>query len=335
MKNRCVCFTALGRVELLETALQVPECLFRDDLLLQTEYTLISPGTELDCLLGRSANSKFPQCLGYSAVARVLRCGAEASEFQTGERVLVYHSQHAQFLLKNKADCVKVPEGLSSEEAIFAVIGAMGFQGVRKIRPELGESMLVMGLGLLGQIAAQTAALSGAFPLLAMDYNPFRRELALRHGVDAAFSPDHPELAQNIRSLTGGRGVNGLLEVTGSAQAIQFALSVMAPLGRIALVGCSRTATKSIDFYHAVHRPGIQILGAHNFVRPKQDSYPGYWTMAEDMRVLMELIAAGRLNTRELISDIVPPEQAPAMYQRLVDRDEKTLGILFDWRNES
>lgn len=335
MNNRRICFTSVGKVEVLESEWQVPDPLFRDDLLLQTEYTLISPGTELDCLLGRIDNREYPKCLGYSAVARVLQKGDEATEFQAGDRVLVYHSQHAQFLLKNKADCVKIPDGLPSEEAIFAVVGAMGFQGVRKIRPELGESMLVMGLGLLGQIAAQTAALSGAFPLLALDYNPFRRELALHHGVDAAFSPDHPELESVIRSHTGERGVKGLVEVTGSPQAIQFALQVMAPFGRIALVGCSRTPTENIDFYHTVHRPGIQILGAHNFVRPKQDSYPGYWTMAEDMRILMELIAAGRLNTRDLISEIASPQQAPEMYQRFVNRDEKALGILFDWRNES
>ncbi len=335
MKNRRICFVDVGKVEVLESELQVPDPLFRDDLLLQTEYTLISPGTELDCLLGRTGNPKYPQCLGYSAVARILQCGDEAAEFQVGDRVLVYHSQHAQFLLKNKVDCVKIPEALPSEEAIFAVVGAMGFQGVRKIRPELGESMLVMGLGLLGQMAAQTAALSGAFPLLALDYNPFRRDLALCHGVDAAFSPDHAELEKTIRSLTGGRGVNGLVEVTGSPQAIQFALTVMAPLGRIALVGCSRTPTEHIDFYHAVHRPGIQILGAHNFVRPKQDSYPGYWTMAEDMRILMELTVAGKLNTRDLISEIARPEQASAMYQRFLDHDETALGILFDWRNES
>ena len=334
MKNRRVCFTGIGQVAILESDFTAPTPLFRDDLVLRTEYTLISPGTELAVLLGKTDNKNYPQCLGYSAVATVLQVGAEATGFQPGDRVLVYHSSHSQFLLKNKADCVKIPAGLASEEAIFAVVGAMGFQGVRKIRPELGEAMLVMGLGLLGQLAVQTAALSGAFPLLAMDYNPLRRELACKHGADIAYSPGQPEVIGAIKDATRGRGVNGLVEVTGSSDAIHLALKVMAPQGRIALVGCSRTPTQEIDFYHDVHRPGIQLLGAHNFVRPKHDSYPGCWTMVEDMRTLLELTAAGRINTRDLITDIVLPERALEIYQRFMNRDPGILGVLFDWRHE-
>ncbi len=332
MNGRKILFTGIGKVETVPCEFEEPEKLHRDDLFLRTEYTLISPGTELDCLMGRTDNRNYPQCLGYSAVCRVLRCGEEATEFREGDRVLVYHSAHSSYLVKNKEDVVTIPDALPSEEAIFAVVGAMGFQGVRKIRPELGESVLVMGLGLLGQIAAQTAALSGAFPLITLDFNPFRRALSQKYGADASFSPEEPGLPEKIRELTHGRGINGVVESTGAPDAVNLALKTMAPLGRIALVGCSRTPTERIDFYHDVHRPGIQIIGAHNFVRPKQQSYPGYWTMREDMRVLMELTAAGRLNTRALITQIVPPERAPEMYRRFLDQDPEALGILFDWR---
>ena len=160
-------FTGVGKVELVSEEFSPPELLSRDELLLKTEHTLISQGTEMDCLMNRIATqTQYPKNLGYSAVAIVLQCGSEVTEFQEGDRVLVYHSSHSDYLIKNRKDLVRVPNGLAGEEAVLAVVGAMGFQGLRKIRPELGETIMVMGLGLLGQISAQTAALSGAFPLL-------------------------------------------------------------------------------------------------------------------------------------------------------------------------
>lgn len=329
--NKSILFTDIGVVDVQTQPLDIPDTLQRDDLLLQTEYTLISPGTEMDCLMARIADKSFPKCLGYSAVARVLRRGAEATDFQEGARVLVYHSSHRAFLIKNKADVVKVPDGLSPEEAIFAVTGCMGLQGVRKVRLELGESLMVMGLGLLGQVALQAAARSGAFPCIALDFNPLRRDIALRHGADAALAPDDPDLTAKLRDLTHGQGLNAVIEVTGNPEAVKQGLAHMAPFGRIALVGCSRTPTTDIDFYNLVHRPGIEIIGAHNFARPKNDSYPGYWTMRKDMATLMELIRAGRINTRDLITDIAKPEDAPAMYRKFIDRDPNTLGVIFNW----
>ncbi|OQA86543.1 MAG: Sorbitol dehydrogenase [Lentisphaerae bacterium ADurb.Bin242] len=332
MRGKQILFTDVGKVETLPLDFEEPGELFRDDVLLQTEYTLVSPGTEMDCLFGRTGGN-YPKCLGYSATARVLKCGEEVSEFQAGDRVLVYHSRHASFLVKNKSDLVKVPEGLAPEEAVFAVVGSMGLQGLRKIRPELGESVMVMGLGLLGMIASQCAARSGAFPLITLDFNPFRRDLSLQLGADHSFSPDTADLAEKVKALSEG-GVPAVVEATGAPDAINLGLKMMSPLGRIALVGCSRTPTERIDFYQDVHRPGIQIIGAHNFVRPTDRSRPGYWTMRDDMSALMKLIRAGRINTRKLITEIAPPERAPAMYRRFIDKDPGVLGVIFDWREK-
>ena len=327
-------FDGLGQGAFFEDRYTLPSELFRDDLLLKTEYTLISPGTEMDCLMGRAGGKTFPKCLGYSAVCRVERCGAEVSEFQIGDRVLVYHSIHQSFQLKNKADVVKVPDGLDPVDAVFAVVGCMGFQGVRKVKPELGEGFLIMGLGLLGQIAAQCASLNGAFPLIATDYNEHRRKIALEHGVDFAFSPDEPELFSKVKELThGGMGVNCAVEITGNPSAVKQTLKMMAPFGRVALVGCSRTPTTEIDFYNDVHRPGIQLIGAHNFVRPKEDSYPGYWTMKKDMALLMDLIKARRLNTHCLVTTVEKPQNAPSVYARFMKKDPIMLGAVFDWRS--
>ena len=295
MKRRTIVFTEREKAELIETDFEQinPEPGFA---LLKTEYSLISPGTERACLLGL-VDGSFPMTLGYSAVATVLEAG-KGSDLKPGDRAVIYHSHHSSLQLKEERDIVRIENpAIDSRDAVFAVTAAMGLQGIRKVRPELGESVAVMGLGLLGLAAVRCAHLSGAFPLIALDFNKKRRTIAKEFGADFVFSPDEPELKRKIQDLTHG-GINALIEVTGNPDALNSALDFMAPLGRIALVGCSRLPTEQIDFYHKVHKPGISIIGAHNFVRPRNDSHPGYWTMRDDMRTLLRLTAAGKFKPK-------------------------------------
>ncbi|MBE6388401.1 MAG: hypothetical protein E7045_10160 [Lentisphaerae bacterium] len=186
---------------------------------------------------------------------------------------------------------------------------------------------------LLGQFAIQTARLSGCFPVIALDFNEKRRNIALASGADAAFSPDDPELESKIKALTNGKGVDSVIEVTGNPQAVVQGLKLTAPFGRFSLVGCSRSATENIDFYNLVHRPGISIIGAHNMARPLHDRRPGVWTMPEDMATLLRFMAAGRLSSRQLHTMTADPAEAPGIYDRLFVRDPELLGVVFDWKN--
>lgn len=330
MKRSVIVFTAPGKAELQESDWAIPE-LRPDEVLLETECTLISPGTERACLLGL-AGGDFPKVLGYSAVARVLDAGSE-SGFHPGERVAVYHSSHASLLVKRACDLVRVEEEtLSSHAALFCIVGAMGLQGVRKAMPEFGESMAVMGLGLLGLFAVRCASLNGLFPLIGIDGNEKRRKLAEEFGADAVFSPDDPELCAKIRDRTRGEGVNCVVEVTGNPDALNQALDFTARCGRVTLTGCSRTPTREIDFYNKVHRPGIWIIGAHNMVRPQHERRPGYWTMREDMALLLRLFSAGRIRPERLITDLARPAEAPRLFARLANGDPDLLGVIFEWK---
>jgi threonine dehydrogenase-like Zn-dependent dehydrogenase len=113
---------------------------------------------------------------------------------------------------------------------------------------------------------------------------------------------------------------------------LEQALELVAWEGRVALLGCTRVSDRPIDFYQKVHKPGVSIIGAHNYVRPQADSYPGYWTRQDDYRVLLDLMASGRLLAGPIISEVVQPEQAGAVYARLAADATAPLGIVFDWR---
>ena len=335
MKTLAIVFVAPGKAELMERDLD--ENLAPDRVLLKTECTLISPGTEFANLSGntnRGTKSPFPSVLGYSAVARVLKVGDAVTTLKAGDRCLCYHSKHSNYQNMPETDLVRIEDdALPSREAVFCVVGCMGFQGVRRCRPEFGESLMVMGLGLLGQFAVQTARLSGCLPVIALDFNPARREIARKLGADAAFSPDDPELKDKILALTSGRGCDSVVEITGNPQAVVQGLKLTARFGRIALVGCNRTPTEKIDFYNLVHRPGITVIGAHNMARPLRERRPGVWTMKEDMALLLRYMSLGRLDGKALLTMEADPSEAPGIYERLYVRDPDLLGVVFDWSN--
>ncbi len=303
------------------------------EVLIQSDYSVISAGTERANLMNLpNTSGRFPYYPGYCGVGRVIAAGDGVENVGVGDRVLVTFGGHRSHAVQQAADLTVVTDdGIESLDATFVAIAAMGLQGVRKLRLELGESAMVIGLGLLGVFATQLAALDGAIPVIVSDIDHRRRELALSLGADHAFSPDDENLAEKIRELTGGRGVNGIVEVTGVAAALQEALTYVARQGRISLLGCTRIPDVNIDFYQRVHLTGVSLIGAHTFVRPKVDSYPGYWTTRDDYRTLLAFIGAGRLQVKPIISEVVSPQSAHAVYRRLADEKHPPLGIVFDW----
>lgn len=335
MKVMSIDFVARGKAEFRERDLPYDGPLPPDQVLLKTECTLISPGTEFACLNGTDpSGANFPKTLGYSAVAKVVKTGEQVKFLQPGDRCLCYHSAHRNYQLMPGSNLVKIDDDrLPMEEAVFCVVGCMGFQGVRRCRPEFGESLMVMGLGLLGQFAVQTARLSGCWPVFGLDFNASRRKIALEMGADAVFSPDEPELKAKILKLTRGQGCDSVIEVTGNPQAVVQGLELTAKFGRFALVGCNRTPTEKIDFYNLVHRPGISVIGAHNMARPLYERRPGIWTMKDDMTILLRYLSAGRLKCRPLLTRIADPAEAPGIYEKLFARDPDMLGMVFDWKN--
>ena len=208
----------------------------------------------------------------------------------------------------------------------------MGLGGVRKLEVELGESAMVMGLGLLGMFSVQFLALSGANPVIAADLNPARRKLALELGADYALDPADEGFADKVKELTKGRGVNACVEVTGVSKAMSQALDCASWMGRIALLGCTRISDCAVDYYQKVHRPGVKLIGAHNFVRPKFESYPHHWTHQDDCRAILDLISAKKLRVRPIVSRVAAPEEAPGIYRQLCDDPAFPIGTVFDWR---
>lgn len=332
MESKKIFFTDIHKAELLSES--VGE-LKADDVLVEMEYTVVSGGTERACILGMNNTIRtFPMSLGYCGVGRVVSTGDAVSRVKAGDRVLVYHGCHSKYNIRPEADITLVEDdSIDSLDAAFVIIASMGLGGVRKLELELGESAMVMGLGLLGIFAIQFLRLSGANPLIAADPNPARRELALKLGADYAFDPTAADFVDQVKSVTRGKGVNATVEVTGISAAMKQALECASWLGRISLLGCTRVSDCSVDYYQQVHRPGVKLIGAHNFVRPKHESYPHHWTHQDDCTAILDMISTGRVQVSPIVSRVVSPIDAPEIYNQLCDDPKFPMGTVFDWRN--
>lgn len=332
MLNKQIFFTGVHKAELLEK--EVPS-IKENEVLVRTEYSVISGGTERACLLGMNNTPQtFPFSVGYCSIGYVEAVGADVKKVAVGDRALVYHGYHAKYNIRPEADITKVKnDSVSSLEAAFVIIAAMGLGGVRKLELELGESAMVMGQGLLGIFATQFLRLSGAYPLIAADLNPARRELALQLGADYAFDPSDDDFVEKVKAATNGRGVNGCVEVTGISKAMYQALECASWMGRISLLGCTRVSDCAVDYYQQVHRPGVKLIGAHNFIRPKFESYPHHWTHQDDCDAILNLLAAKRIQAEPIASRIVSPRDTTRIFDELCDDKNFPIGTVLDWRD--
>jgi 2-desacetyl-2-hydroxyethyl bacteriochlorophyllide A dehydrogenase len=300
------------------------------EVLIQSEVSLISPGTERAFLLSLpNAQGRFPSYPGYSLLGRVVECGAGVDALRVGDRV-VTGGPHASFATARAERVWQVPEGLDAAEAVFFNLGAIALQGVRKARVELGEAALVLGLGLIGGLALQLARLQGALPAIGLDPDAARRDLARACGADAALDPGAPEAEDELAALTNGRGPAVVIEATGSPEVVNEALARAGAHARVVLLASTR-GTSETNFYRDVHKKGLTLLGAHASVVPPRDSSPGYWTLGDDVRTVLRLIAARRLQVAPLTSRVFPFQQAPQAYEFLASWQKDLLGMVLQW----
>lgn len=332
MKRKAVIFAQRGIAEFTE--LDIP-AVTDDKVLVKTEFSAISGGTEKANLLGLpNTPVGYPRWLGYSSCGRVVEVGDKVTRFKPGERVIVYHGHHTNYNIVPEADVFPVPyDDLSSLDCSFVLIAAMGLGGLRKTRIELGESGMVFGMGILGVFALNFMKLSGGLPVIAADFSETRRKLALNNGADFALNPADDDFVEQVMKITEGKGVKAIVEVTGSSAAMLDALKCASKMARISLLGCTRVSDSAVDYYSQVHCPGVQLIGAHNFVRPKVDSYPYHWTNADDCHAIMQMMHMGRLDCSKIITEVVKPENGKTVYDRLLNDPQFPTGIAFDWRN--
>ena len=322
----------------LETVEFDENALPADKVLVKTLYSAVSAGTECAWISGKSNNAgqKFPFYPGYSAVGRVVKVGSDVKNFAVGDAVIAPWAGHRSYIVSPAAPVWKGAHKIADprvdlKEAAFAHIASFPMLGVRRLKIQMGESVMVAGLGILGQIAVQAAKYCGAAPVFGCDFSSERRELALKLGADAVFDPRDPDFMEKLCAVNGGKKVDAVVEVTGKAAALKQALGYTAKMGRISLLGCTRVPDCPIAFYRDVHLPGITLIGAHTSNRPATESRPGEWSEHDDYDVILKYLATGRFDFASLIHKTLSPADCTGLYDTLLHDPDPPMGIVFDW----
>ena len=335
MALKRIVFTSPRIAELLDYEIAEPRA---DEIQVALAISTISSGTERANIMGSTTVAWnrpeapapiFPRRGGYSSAGTVVKVGAEVTKFAVGDRVALSWSTHSQVQNISAKNAHKLGSDLSFSDGALAHIATFPLAAIRKCRLELGESAIVMGMGVLGMMALQLLRIAGAAPIIAVDPDSAKRDKALTLGADFALDPYDPDFAQTVKELTGG-GANVGIEVTGIGAGLDGILDCMARFGRVALLGCTRNSDFTIDYYRKVHGPGITLIGAHTMARPSRDSFGGWWSERDDFEAILKLTRLGRLKLSSLVEETHSPQEAPQVYERLCT--EKTFPLVqFDW----
>jgi len=334
MTTRQIQFVAPGIAELNEIPMEAPA---PGMVTVRLAVSSISSGTERANLTGdpnisyaKNGEVTFPRILGYSSAGEITALGEGVEGFSVGDRVGLSWSTHTHYQNIAAERLFRLDDGISYEEAALWHIATFPLAAIRKCRLEVGESAIVMGMGVLGLMAVKLLRIAGAVPVIAADPVPEKRKMALELGADHALDPFEPGFAQTVKQLTNG-GANAAVEVTGNGGALDGVLDCMARFGRVALLGCTRNSDFTIDYYRKIHGPGITLIGAHTQARPRYESHGGWWTEKDDIQAIRKLHAFGRLELAGMVEETHSPLECGEVYARLAAEKSFPL-VQFDWR---
>lgn len=291
----------------------------------------------------QTVNSRLdsPSPLGYSCAGTVVAAGGMVEGIQPGDRVAcggADYANHAEYVAVPRNLVVKVPENVSDEEAAFTTVGAIALQGVRLAEPQLGETFLVVGLGLLGQIAVQMLRANGC-NVIGTDLDPSL--IARAEGFGAIGVPPGGDVAGVCDAMTGGHGVDAVLVCAGTSSnaVIELCGQVTREKGRVVVVGAVRMDIPREDFF----KKEISVVISRSYGPGRYDpfyeesgnDYPlAYvrFTEQRNMQTFLSLVSQGKLDIKSLITHRFDVDAAAEAYALIEgNKTEPYLGILLQY----
>lgn len=360
-----------GTMQLLE----VPyPALLKGCVLIRNHYSLISPGTEsktvkdarLNIVSKASARKEevkkvieaartfglkdtyrmvmnrldAPSALGYSCAGEVIAVADDVSGFKIGDNVACggNTANHAEVVAVPKNLCVKVDAAVSLREASYTTLGAIAMQGVRQADLKLGESGVVIGLGLIGQLTLQLLEASG-IKAIGIDVDLKRVELANNRG-GMAFERSKENLSQLVHEYTNGLGADAVIIAasTSSADPVDLAGELCRQKGKVIIVGAVSTDFKRSNYF----KKELDLRMSCSYGPGRYDAdyeekgmdYPvGYvrWTENRNMQAFLELVKGKKIDTERLTTHTFNFHEAPRAYQLILDGKENFSGVVLKY----
>jgi predicted dehydrogenase/threonine dehydrogenase-like Zn-dependent dehydrogenase len=264
-----------------------------------------------------------PLPLGYCNVGEVIAVGEGVSEFSIGDRV-ASNGPHAEIVCVPKNLVARIPDNVSYEEAAFTVIGSIGLQGIRLSNPTLGETYVVIGLGLIGLLTAQLLLANGC-EVIGFDFDPRKVELGASKGIKA-YLASSVDSVKTVESLTGNIGADAVIITasTKSNDVISQAAQMSRKRGRIILVGVIGLEIQRADFYKK--ELSFQVSCSYGPGRYDEDyenkgiDYPiGFvrWTEKRNFETILSALSKKQLDVLPLITERVALTDYLSIYNNM------------------
>jgi len=344
-ENPTVVFPKPGKVVLENRPRPRPQA---GEVIVQSHCSLISTGTELTMLSRNFPNGsywdnyvKYPVLPGYCNVGTVVEAGPGVDRKWLGRRVASL-GNHARYVkarvCKDSTDATFDPwqwvrpilRDVPDEQAAFFTIGEIVMNGVRRANVRWGESVVVYGLGLLGQLTVQFCRLAGARPIIGVDVSPSRLACLPKDPAVKGVNPRTSDVVAEVEKATRGAKADVVFEVTGAPDLIPQEFAALRSQGRFVVLS-SPTGKTSFDFNDLCNAPSYTIIGSHNFSHPLHPTLDNPWTNLRDGELFFDYLADGALQVEPLISHRASYTEASALYESLVQDRSAAMGVVLDW----
>jgi 2-desacetyl-2-hydroxyethyl bacteriochlorophyllide A dehydrogenase len=269
---------------------------------------------------------------GYEEVGEVIEVGPDVEDLPVGG--IVYGTWGHRTVHITSASYARerlLPAHVDPLLGIFSQIGAIALNGTIDASIRLGETVAVFGLGVVGQLVAQLAKLSGA-RLVGVDLLPLRLETAKRLGIDEVLDASEAPAAEKIKALTGGRGADVCIEASGSSQALNEAIRACAYSSKVVALGFFQGSAQSLYLGEEFHHNRINLVCSQ--ISGVSPDLQHRWNTLRLVQTFMGLVADGRVKLHPLITHVVPASEAASLFALLDERPSEALQAVLDFREE-
>jgi len=283
-----------------------------------------------------------PIPMGYCNVGLVHSVGKHVIDFNKGDRILS-NGPHAEMVCVGHRLCAKIPDSVENTTAVFAVPGSIALQGIRLLNPSLGESIVVIGLGLIGLLTIQLLRANGC-RVMGLDMDLQRCQMAENFGAEIFHITEPNDPVSAGLQFSNNKGVDGVLitAATNSNDPINYASQMCRKKGRIILIGVSGLNINRNLFYEKELIFQVSCAYGPGRYDPLYEDYgQDYpfphvrWTAQRNMEAVLGLMAARKINVEPMISHRFPFEKAQQAYDFILEPSLNSIGIILDYPNGS
>lgn len=311
-----------------------------DQIWVETQISAFKIGTDRGNYEGAEqvpGAPDYPRWVGDSNLGVVRGVGSTVTRLRVGDRVVGNAPHQSEYITRDSAAIVKVPDGVDAEDAVYAWLYALSSLCYRKAQFQPGENVAVVGVGVLGLGAIGLGPLMGA-RVVGLANSPLRLEMSDRMGAHASLLSSDPDLAAKLDDFTSGAGIDLVIQTANPWPAYRTSVEIVRPGGRVAIVALPGRGEPPLDFnpldMQWFYNKGISLIAVSG--RPGY-LYPGSeerFSHRRECEYVLSLMADGQLEPKRLITHRFAYTDMAKAYEMALRREKSMLGVIFKWQEE-